>query len=425
MADVAIRIDPGAGGGYGPGSWQDAEGRWLDQTRTWDGPWTYSGAFEDVSRFAYSASVRRGRQDETEPFGAASAQVGLRNLDGRFDPDGLFPLRLRQPIQIRSSLYAYGPGTWAEATGTWADAGTTTWLGPAVFTGFVEDVDLTYDTSGDAEVRIAAVDGLSIVSNQELLDVAVPEENGGARIERVLGAPGVTFPGTTDIEAGITPMGAGTAAGNVTEYLRRIATSEQGRLFVDRDGVLVFRNRRAPFSTPVVFADDGTGYAYSTIERYSGARALFNRVLGKRVGGVTFAYNDERSQDEFNVRTLDIGELLTATDTFVQGIVENLALLFARPRTRVFQASVIVDRLDQAGEYALLELDFMSAADVKFTPPGADQITNTLLIQGIEHSITVSGTWTSTFYFEERPTGTFLTLDDATLGRLNLNPMAF
>jgi len=425
MADVAIRIDPGVGGGYGPGSWQDAEGRWDEQVRTWDGPWVYLGDYVDVSRSAYQASVRRGRQDETEAFAGGNASVGLRNRDGRFDPAGPFPLRLRQPIQVRSSLYAYGPGTWAEASGTWAEAGDVTWLGPAVFTGFIEDVDLTYDASGDADVRISAVDGLSIVSNQELFDVAVPEENGGARIDRILNAPGVTFPGPTSIDPGITPMQADLAAGNVTEYLRKVALSEQGRLFVDREGTLVFRNRRAAFASPVVFSDDGTGYAYSTVERYDGARALFNRVLGKRPGGVTFAFNDPRSQAEFNVRTLDLGDLLTASDTFVQSIISALALLFARPRTRVFRTSVIVDRLDQAGEYALVELDFMSGADVTFTPPGSRPITNRLVVQGIEHSIVLGGTWTATFFFEERPEGTFLTLDDPEFGRLDFNAMTF
>jgi plasmid maintenance system killer protein len=99
--------------------------------------------------------------------------------------------------------------------------------------------------------------------------------------------------------------------------------------------------------------------------------------------------------------------------------------LFARPRTRVFQASVIVNRLDDAAREDLLALDLTSAAEAIFTPPGRDPLTNDLLIQAIEHSIVVGGTWRTTFNFEERDTTIFFTLDDPVEGRLNFSRLGF
>ena len=426
MAEVAVRIDPGQDGGYGRGAWADAEGRWVDYpATTWDGPVNYFGKFIDVSRYAFSANIRRGRLDETEPYGAGAATVTVRNLDGFFDPDGDFPLRVRQPIQIRSSAKAYGPGTWAQATGTWADQGDTTWLGPPLFIGFIEDTDLIYDPSGDAQLNIRCVDGLSILSNQVIEPTAVPQELSGARVRRILDATGVDFPGETSVQDGFSPLAAGTATGNPTQYLRSVEVSEQGRLFVDRFGVLTFRNRRQTFGTPHVFADDGTGTPYSSVDRFSGARSLFNRILGQREGGTAFAFNDERSQQEFSTRTLDVGTLLAASDTTVVGIIEFLAFEFARPLTRVFAATVPVDRLSADDEYELLELDLLSPATIKFTPPGSSSIVTEAIVQGISHSITVGSAWTTQFAFERRGEQAFFELDDATLGRLNLNRLGF
>ena len=427
MAEVAVRIDPGQDGGYGRGTWADAEGRWIDfPATTWDGPVRYLGKFEDVSRFAFSANIRRGRQDETEPYGAGSAGIVVRNLDGFFDPDGPFPLRVRQPIQVRSSAKAYGPGTWAEATGTWQDVEPTlTWLGPPLFIGFIEDTDLRYEPSGDAQLDIRCVDGLSILSNQVIAPTAVPFEVTGDRVRRILDADGVDFPGEAVVEDGFSLLAAGTADGNATEYLRRAELSEQGRLFVDRTGVLRFLDRRQTFGTPYVFADDGIGTPFSAVDRFSGARTLFNRILARREDGPTFAFNDTRSQEEFSTRTLDLGTLLAASDAIVTGIIEFLTFEFRRPLTRVFAATVPVDRLSPDDEYALLELDLFDPADIRFTPPGSDTVVNPSLVQGIEHRITVGSAWTTQYYFERRETEVFMELDDPTLGRLNLNRLGF
>lgn len=427
MADVAVRIDPGQDGGIGPGTYEETEGRWIDFPNvTFDGPVRYLGKFRDVTSLAFSIGIRRGRRDETEPYGAGAANVTVRNITGFFDPEGDFPLRVRQPIQIRSAAQAFGPGAWVEQEGRWLDVEPSlTYLGPSLFIGFIEDTDLRYEPDGDAQMEIRCVDGQSILSNQVLSPIDVPQELSGDRVRRILESDGVDFPGPVSVDDGVSLLAAGVAEGNVNEYLRRAEQSEQGRLFVDRTGVLRFFDRRQDFGIPYLLSDDGTGTAYSTVERFSGARSLFNRILARREDGPTFAFNDARSQEEFSTRSLDLGVLLAASDALVRGIIEFLTFEFARPLTRVFAASVIVDRLDADGQYELVELDLSDAADIRITPPGAPEVTTQAIIQGIEHRITVGTAFVTEFYFERREEGIFMTLDDPELGRLNLNRMGF
>jgi hypothetical protein len=113
------------------------------------------GSNVDVSSSVVSVSVQRGRQDETEPFQGGRASLVLRNVAGTFDPAGTAVFRLRDDVEV-----------------AWVGGGTAV----PVFTGFVEDVTLDYDLSGDAIVNVACVDGLALLANQTL----VPQSVGGA-----------------------------------------------------------------------------------------------------------------------------------------------------------------------------------------------------------------------------------------------------
>ena len=376
--------------------------------------------FEDVSRTVVSASVTRGRTDETEPFQTGRASITLRNRDGSYDPsiDGF---TLRDPVRIYVGGGVYG--TWAEQTGTWADLNPSiTWLGPQVFAGFVEDVELDYDYSGDAAVQISAVDGLALLANQQIVDEAVGLEQSGERIEAVLANDGVSWPSATAIDTGISELAAGTATGNALTYMRQVEESEQGYLYVSRDGTLTFRSRDTVLNEPLgasQFADDGTGIPYESISRFSGARSLFNRVTGQLEDGTSRTENDLASQSEFSIRTLDLGTVLLDAPTLLQDFVEYLLVRFASPVTSVQEVTVILDRLSSAESAQVAALDVVDSVDIRFTPPGASQLETRGLVQGIQHSVTVGAPWRTTLVFERRDTRSFLTLDSATAGTLD------
>jgi len=363
-------------------------------------------AVTDITSSAVQVSVQRGRQDETEPFQAGRATLTVRNLDGTFDPDAT-PFRLRDDVVV----YWTGNGT-----------------AVPVFSGFVEDVTLGYDLSGDATVQVSCVDGLTLLANQTIVDEAVVQQQSGERVQAVLGNAGVSWPAGTAIDTGISELAAGTATGNALEYLRQVEESEQGYLYVARDGVLTFRNRHTTLNNPIAgtqFSDDGAGIPYEQVERFSGARSLFNKVTGELEDETAREANDLTSQAEFSIRTLDLGIVLLRTAAVLEEFVEYLLAQFAEPLTTVDRLTVNLDRLAASDQEKLASFELVDICDVEFSPPGRSQFTDALLVQGVQHTVTVGQAWRTTLSFQRRDTRSFVILDDVTAGRLDFNVLAF
>jgi len=291
-----------------------------------------------------------------------------------------------------------------------------------VFTGFVEDVTLGYDLSGDAQVQVSCVDGFALLANQTIVTEAVPEEDSGARISNILANSGVSWTAGTAIDTGISLLAAGTADGNALQYLRQAEESEQGYLYVNRQGTLTFLNRHTTLNNPIAgtqFSDDGSGIPYQAVERFSGARSLFNKVTGELEDGTAREANDLTSQAEFSIRTLDLGEVLLSQAAVLEDFVEYLLSQFKQPATRVDRLTVNLERLSESDAEGVVSFEVADICDVEFTPPGRSQFTNSLLVQGIRHDVTVGGPWRTTLSFQRRDTRSFLILDDATQGTLD------
>ena len=363
-------------------------------------------AVTDITSSVTQVSVQRGRTDETEPFQAGRASFTVRNRAGTFDPAGT-------PFRLRDDVVVY-----------WTGGGTAI----PVFTGFVEDVTLDYDLSGDAVAQVSCVDGLALLANQTLVDAAVSEEQSGERVTAVLGNAGVSWPAGTAIDTGISELAAGTATGNALAYLRQVEESEQGYLYVDRAGVLTFRNRHTTLNNPIAgtqFSDDGAGIPYEQVARFSGARSLFNKVTGELEDGTVREADDLTSQAEFSIRTLGLGTVLLRAVAVLEDLVEFLLARFSEPLTRVDALTVNLDRLSVADQEKLASFELVDICDVEFTPPGRSQFTDELLVQGITHTVTVGGAWRTSLSFEPRDVRSFLVLDDPALGRLDFNVLGF
>ena len=363
-------------------------------------------AVTDVTSSVVSVSVSRGRSDETEPFQTGRASVTLRNVDGTFDP-------VASPFQLRDAV-----------TVSWSGGGTAV----PVFTGFVEDVTLGYDLSGDASVQVSCVDGFALLANQTVVPEAVSVEDSGARIDTVLGNAGVAWPAGTAIDSGISQLAAGTAEGNALQYLRQVEESEQGYLYVARDGTLTFKNRHTTLNNPIAgtqFSDDGGGIPYEAVERFSGARSLFNKVTGELEDGTAREADDATSQSDFSIRTLDLGTVLLESVTTLEDFVEYLLSQFKSPATRVDALTVNLERLSVSDAEKLASFELVDVCDVEFTPPGRSQFSNELLVQGVQHRVTVGGAWRVDLSFQRRDTRSFLILDDAAQGTLDDNLLGF
>ena len=355
----------------------------------------------DVSDRVVSLSVSRGRQDALEPVRSGQASVTLRNLDGALDP-----------LNPTSPLF---PGVEpARTLNIYAD-------NEQVFAGIVEDIELDFTAGGDATVQITASDGLSILALAEFPPngVAVPEQDSGARITAALDSDARFWTAGRQIATGDSTLAAGTATGNVLEYLGTVTSSEGGIVFVARDGDLEFRNRLfAVTATPIDLADDGSGVGYETLVRQTSGESLRTVATAERAGN-RLERENTLGLLRFGFRTLDLGELLLRTDAEVNQRLDFELTLRAQPKPTVRQ--VRVSQL-LAPNTDVLALDLGDPVTVEFTPPSVTQITESGVVLNLQHDFTVGSGWRTTIGMQPADLAGFMILDT---GRLDVDALAF
>jgi hypothetical protein len=376
--------------------------------------WGGTGSFVDLTSKAFSFSIQRGRQDYTQPFQAGTCTVVFRNLDGELDPDnsaGTYFGKIQPGRRIRitsnptSMLYAQ-----------------------TIFVGFITDIQLSYDLSGDAIVTMTAADGLSLLAQQDIADgTSFSAESTADRFLATIALPEVDYPFLVGFASGFSTCAAGTASGNVLTYLAQIATTEQGAIFVDKQGTLQFKNRYELLDAPTLtFTDDGgVGTNYESIERLVTALELYNRLSANRPGEDPVIRDSSTSKGLFGVRFLNLGEVLFGSDGEVTDMIDFAMVRFASTSPRVSEVTTLLDGKSQLMVGQLMLLDLTASVTVEFTPPGVSQIVVPCSIESIAHNYSVGQGWRVTFGFTPRDTSNYLVLDDATLGRLDSNVLGF
>lgn len=356
---------------------------------------------EDVSNRVVSLSVSRGRQDALEPVRSGQASVTLRNLDGALDPlneaSPLFP-----GVEPARSLNIYADGV-------------------QVFAGIVEDIALGFTPGGDAEVQLAASDGLSVLALAEFppAGLVVGEEDSGQRVTDVLDSDARFWTAGLDIAVGDSTLAAGTATGNVVEYLNTVARSEGGVVFVGRDGDLVFRNRLfAVTETPVTLSDDGADVDYESLVRQTSGEALRTVAFGER-DGTRVERENTLGLLRFGFRALDLGRLLLRSDADVEQRLDFELTLRAQPKPTVRE--VRVSQLRQANT-GVLGLELGDPVIVEFTPPNVAQVVESGVVLNVRHDFTVGVGWRTSVGMQPATLSGFMILGE---GRLDVDALAF
>jgi len=355
----------------------------------------------DVSDRVVSLSVRRGRQDVLEPARSGQASVTLRNLDGELDP-----------LNTASSLY---PGVEpARTLNIYAD-------NIQVFAGIVDDIALGFTAGGDATVQIIASDGLARLSLAEFPPdgLVVSEQDSGARISAVLASDTDFWTDGTDIATGDSDLAAGTATGNVVQYLNTVARSESGAFFVGRDGDLVFRNRLfAVTASTITLSDDGADIDYERLIRQTSGESLRTVAFGTR-NNVRRERSSTLGLLRFGFRGLDLGELLLTSNDAVDDRLDFELSLRSQPNPTVQQ--VAVSQLRQTNT-DVIGLELGDPIEVEFTPPGMSQITETGVVLNLRHDFTIGAGWRTTIGMRPAELSGIMVLDS---GRLDFDALAF
>ncbi len=184
------------------------------------------GAFANISNFLRDVSISRGKGSETDDFESGSATVTLNNFNREFDPSfgGSEFGNIVQPAgDLRISANNI-----------------------RVFSGKIYDWNLSYNPNGESIASLSASDSFVDLAQREIDGVIPNEERADERIAFILERPEVDFAFN---DSKFSPAVA-TVAGQeiddgarVLDYIQEVARSEPGRLFIDREGDLVFRSR--------------------------------------------------------------------------------------------------------------------------------------------------------------------------------------
>lgn len=361
--------------------------------------------YVDVSDKVNSVSIDRGKSRDLERYSAGSINVSFNNQDRFFDP-------------IAGT--AIDPIPWAPIRCTMD--------GTAQFVGVVEDWNYTYDPGGVSYAQVIGKDEFIQLARQNIVagGTAV-EQLTGARVTAILDQFTVAWPADRrNIDTGVTTLEAQLfEETNALEYLQLVEATEQGQLFMAKNGDLNFsdRNSAAPTTdTLVLFADDGTGVPFHSAVVNYGSELLVNRAVVESAGGTAVATN-ELSEVTYGVLEETYSVLNTSTASLTS-LAEYVVAQYAQPEYRFESLKVTLDQLTLAQKATVLNLELSSVIEVKFTPNGiGDPIEKYYQVIKVGHEVSI-----------DRHDVTFglasldfapLVLTDAEFGKLDLYHLAF
>jgi hypothetical protein len=373
--------------------------------------------FADVTDGVKGIRIKRGRRDIKDQFGAGTmtfvlddtAAGGVFNPFASdspyYDPDnvkpGLAPMRLVRLYREAELL----------------------------FVGRVIDYDYNFGLDGDDTVSVTCADDFYLLAQTVTDTTSLSKEFSGARISAVLDLPEVDYPSgaARSIATGTVEIGGGgdynlELGQIVLDYLQLVNNAEQGRLFIDREGVLVFENRvGATLSSPVAsFHDDGTQYPYRNVDISFGADKVVNLVYVSTINNKSASASNAASQAEYFIQSRAVTGSLLDTDTAAQDLADYL--LSPQPEATFTAIEVAFAQLTDAQRDVVATIDVGNTISIQKQFINGDtlsDISQELAVEGVEHFIDTSGGHVARFYTSPTTIVYQLILDDPVYGVLD------
>jgi hypothetical protein len=367
--------------------------------------------FVDLTSMIQSIGITRGRNRELEQFNAGTASVRFRD-----------PNRILDPLNTSSPYYPFvGPRNPIEI---YAD-------GMEIYCGLVVDWNLDYGINPNANfVTARCSDAFTVFANQAMNDWTPSAQASGARVNAVLDRPEVIYQGPRAIDAGSSTLGAYaiTAGTNVLQYLKNVADSEQGYLFMSGDGTLNFKGRASALNpTPSIeFTDDGTGVIYQALTNSYNDELLYNYIQTQSPAGAVQLASNATSIALYQAQQYSKLDLLNSTTAEVASLGNYLLGRYSSPQVRFTGVEVQLAALSSVDQAAVLQTDLTDIVSVQksFSAGTPASVTQTLITSGVQHIITPANHIVR-FTFESTDGNAYLTLDNSIFGTLDNNLLAF
>ena len=324
--------------------------------------------FYDVSDYFQSMSIARGKSRELDEYESGDAQVRFNNSERTFDPrytlspfyGSIVP---RLPIRVSvNNILAY--------------------------TGIVRDWNLAYDPGGASSATAICSDRFTILAQAPLTLEYNNVQFSGQRINEILSRPEVDWSLTErDIDTGETALSAdliteGTVA---LSYFRQVEQTEQGQLFIAKNGYLAFRSRNDTPEVAASFADDGTGIPYQSVSVVYGSELLYNRIEVHPDGLDPIIVDDLTSQGGYGISALNLNTL-HEYETDAQDMANYILASYSQPEFRFEQVTVQLADTPTGDVTDILNIELGDLIGISFTPskiPPA--ITEYARVVGVEH----------------------------------------
>jgi len=358
--------------------------------------------FYDVTDRVRNFSINRGKTAIFSSINAGQATIEFNNHDRAFDPR-YTASPFAGNIVPRREIKLYADDV-------------------LQFAGWVDDWNLSYTPDGDSITQAIALDGFSILAGQSLSAGTPTAQLTGARIESILDNAEVNWdPDLRSIDNGVLEVGTQVidANTNVLSYLQQVTRTEDGLLYMGKDGSVVFKERLRPFNIPeVVDFNDTTGIPFTNVEVSYGTELLYNEINISRIDGGTAIASDITSQNSYGIRAFSASDYLFENDTDLATQAINLAERYSTPEYRFQALEVAVHGLSEAQQATVIGLELGSVVRIQFTPNGiGDPITQYGEVITIQQEVLPEQHFI-TFGFSRLSQAQFL-LDDDIFGKLD------
>ena len=365
--------------------------------------------FADITAYADMITYRRGRQrvvDQQNQAGLLNFRMADNVAAGNLNPlysgstfwstsegvPGLAPMR---PVRLsRSGVY--------------------------LFKGRVTSYTYEYQLGGLDEVNVHCSDDQLLLGQAVLPAAATSLQLSGARVSAILDNAAVAYPTTRSIATGTVTLGAYAVGADTSasSYLQRVVEAEQGRLFVSRSGVLTFQDRIGSTlaAASAVFSDAGN-IPYNEVIIEFDQTNVVNRAVVTIEGGTEQVSSNAASQASYFVQAVGISGSLLSTNA--QALTLSDYLLEPTPQPRYSRLGTSFALLTDAQRTTVAALEIGDSIQVTKAMLTGGSITQTLAIEGIDATITVSGGHAVTLYTSPQVVLNLLILNDPAYGILS------
>lgn len=370
----------------------------------------------DVTADVQSISINRGRSRDTDSFFAGSCSVRLLNNARKYENTntsspyypGIEPL-----ITIHVDATTNGGSTYED-----------------LYVGFVTDINLTYPDRNNSFADFVANDGFMKIANTQLIDASFSSTDSGTLIGNVLDNANVKFGAGRSIETGISTMQSLSGISeNTLSVLQNIERSENGLLFMAKNGQLTFKSRHTTFpSTPdATFSDDGSDVPYLRVDYINDDNEIYNIISLERLTGTTQTVQDVASQGKYLIRTLSRSGLYNNSDSDVLDAANFLLGKYSSALIRFDNLIVDLTEATTGNQNAILSREVGDVIQVELTPPGSGspaQITSLEVIDSISYNITPD-IFSCSYKLSNADVQAFLRLDNALFGQLDTDKLGY